>query len=257
MGTCSNRKPVKQYVPYSGDTVPSYKSFLVSTMSIYNCTTKLVQNLPFTLVTTVSRTDSSGRGPKPSVRTVNNAIPDEATTRSTSPYHQSELCAAARAAGGASADLAAPMHGQPAVDSHTGRATTRLAMTAPPSSSRTKNLGKRSRGGNRTPRSTSSTASPAKNRAGLVFGRVDSGSGHRSDSIPAKSRRVSDPDAEPVVTSQLSVRRPEVCAGLAVGCNDFSGDVLTQVAGGAQAVFGRPLVPRPSSPRAQGECHPW
>lgn len=184
-------------------------------------------------------------------------------TEMLSPFDQSVPRTAATEAGGNAADFAAPMHGQIAVGHRAGETTRRLVMTAPPLSFRTQNLGKRSRGRNRTPVFIGNSAARGKNRPGLATGRVDSGNGRHSDSIPSKSRRISDIGVEPVLTSQLSVRRREAATGLAENCESFSGEFLMAeaegggVGCGAQAVCGRPLVPRPSSLRTQGECHPW
>lgn len=214
-------------------------------------------------IVTKCRTNSSRRAPTPSARPANTAT-NLTMVGALSRFDQSVPYSAASEAGGSAAGVTAPMHGQIAVHPRTGATTRRLVMTAPPPSFRTENLRKRSRGGNRTPAFVSSDAVPVRNPTGLVKGRVDSGNDHRSDSIPSKSRRISDPDVEPVVASQLSVRtRDSSAVGLAVQCEDVSGDFLTQGVGGgevdrgAQAVCGQPLVPRPSSPRFQGECHPW
>lgn len=201
----------------------------------------------------------------PSVRPVNTAA-SPTTAGALSPLDESILHTAETEAGGSTAGVTAPMHGQIEVDPRTGETARRLVMTAPAPSFRSENLGKRSRGGTRTPVSISSSAVklPVRSRTGrLVKGRADSGDGRRSDSIPSKSRRISDPDTEPVVTSQLSVRRRESAVAVAVQGNDASEGCLMQGVGGgevdrgAQAVRGQPLVPQPSSPRPQAECHPW
>lgn len=189
--------------------------------------------------------------------------PADAATSATAtgvfaPFDRSEPRTAAAEADGDAADVAAPMHGRIATGHHPVETARRLVMTAPPPSCRTGDLGKRSRGGNRTP-----ISAPGRNRTGLAKGRAAFGNDHSNGSIPFKSRRISGPDVEPVVHSQLSLRRREAAAGLPVPCDDFSGGFLTQGTGGGQvergtqAVCGRPLVPRPSSPRAQAECHPW
>lgn len=186
-----------------------------------------------------------------------------AMTEVLSPFEQSVPRTAATKAGSNAADVAAPMHGHLAVGGHhTGEVPRRLITTAPsPPPIQTDNLGKRSRGGPRT--STINSTVTVGNGTGLARGRPASGDCRHSNSIPSKSRRISAPDMEPVMASQLSVRRREAVAGLAVQCDPVSEDFFMQraggeeVNGGAQAVCGQPLVPQPSSPRAQGECHPW
>ncbi|CAM9131600.1 unnamed protein product, partial [Scytosiphon promiscuus] len=76
----------------------------------------------------------------------------------------------------------------------------------------------------------------------------------RGSSILSKSDRVADVDVEPI-QNHLSVRRRTAIGYHTTTSNGFDEGLAR--GRGAQAVCGQPLVPHPSSPRVQGECHPW
>lgn len=160
-------------------------------------------------------------------------------------------------AGGA----AAPMHGQTVASPHSAATAQRLVMTAPSPPGREENPGKRSRGENTATRTPSADGVRAKKRPSLAEGLAASGHGQQSPSIPSKSRRVPGVDIERGLACQLPVKQSEGVVGQTLLRDGHAGDSSTGGAGvageGAQAVCGRPLVPRPSSPRTQGACHPW
>lgn len=119
------------------------------------------------------------------------------------------------------------------------------SATAPSATVHTKQPEKRSRGGNLTSFRTRRTLS----KRPTTSARERLGS-----SVPSKFGRVAEIDVEPI-QNQLAVRRRGAVEGQTTACDGFNEELPR--GRGAQAVCGRPLVPRPSSPRGQGECHPW
>ncbi|CAM9252597.1 unnamed protein product, partial [Ectocarpus sp. 12 AP-2014] len=144
--------------------------------------------------------------------------------------------------GDATAVAPAPMHGQ-ATAGHRSRHHRTAAAK-----------GERTRDGTQASTCATINASPARRkRQSLTEGLAPSATGRQSSIIPYKSHHVPDVDAETVLASSLSVRRPETTAVPI----DGSDEMRARRQKGVQAVCRWPVVPRPCSPRSAAECHPW
>lgn len=157
---------------------------------------------------------------------------------------------------------AAPVHGQTEAGPQSAATARRLVMTSPSPAGGEENPGKRSRGESTATTGPGADSPHAGKRPSLAEGLAASGLGQQSSSIPSKSRRVPGVDVERGLASHLPVKESEGVVGQTLLRGGYAGNASASGAagvagGGAQAVCGRPLVPRPSSPRTQGACHPW